>query len=109
MSLVRNFRNHLSGTPYRVAALGAALVALLFVRFTPPPFSEMPSAQATVVCHSAHDPRPCFDPDDQGWSVPAASIAIAPPEVSHHSPSVTELILPFQTKGSHYNRPPPLS
>lgn len=109
MSLVRNFRNHLSGTPYRIAALCAALVALLFVRFTPPAFSEMPSGQATVVCHSAHDSRSCFDPDGQGWSVPAAFVAIARPEVSRHLPSVTELILPFQTKGSHYNRPPPLS
>jgi hypothetical protein len=109
MLLDRNLRNHLSGTPYRTAALCAALVALLFVRFTPPAFSEMPSAQATVVCHSAHNPRPCFDADGQGWSVPTAFIAIAPPEVSYHLPSVTELNLPFQTKGSHYNRPPPLS
>jgi hypothetical protein len=109
MVFVRNSRNPLGGFPYRVAALCLAIVALLFVRFARPTFSEIPSAQATVASHLAHHPRSCFDHDGQGWSVPVAFLAMVPPEVSHQLPSVSKLILPFQTKGSHYNRPPPLS
>jgi hypothetical protein len=109
MLLVRNFRNRFRGTPYHVSVLCTALLALLFVRFTAPTLPEISSTQLTIVCHSAHNQRPCFDHDELGWSAPVAFLAIAPPEVSLHLPSSSELILPFQTKGSHYNRPPPLT
>jgi hypothetical protein len=108
MFSVRSSRNHLGGTP-RVAALCLALGALLFVRFTRPTLSEIPSAQATVVSHLAHHPSSCFDHDGPGWSVPVAFVAMVPPQSSQHRPAVSNLILPFQTKGSHHNRPPPLS
>jgi hypothetical protein len=107
MVFVRNSRNPLGGSPYRVAALCLAIGALLFVRFARPTSSEIPSAQATVVSHLAHHPRSCFDQDGRGPSVPVAFVAMVPPEVSHALPSAAKLTLPFQTKGSHYNRPPP--
>ena len=110
MLLVRNFRNRFRGTPYHVGVLCIALLGLLFVRFTPPTLPEISSNQAMIVGHSAHNQRPCFDHDGPDWSFTVAFLAIAPPpEVSPHLPSSSELILPFQTKGSHYNRPPPLS
>jgi hypothetical protein len=107
MLLVRNSRNHLSGI--RVAALCLALVPLLFLRFTRPTFSEIPSAQPTVVSHLARHPSSCFDHDGQGWSVPVVFFAMVPPDESQLLPSVSKLLLPFPTKGSHYNRPPPFS
>jgi hypothetical protein len=109
MLFIRNFRSRAWGAPYQIGALCAVLVALLFVRFTPPTLPEISAARTTLVCHSAHNQRPCFDHDGLGWSVSFAFFAMAPPEVSLHLASSAELILPLQTKGSHYNRPPPLS
>jgi len=89
----------------------AAVFALLLIRTAPPDFPKLPSVHHTSInAVSSHDQRPRFDSDGLQWSAPVGHFLPLPPaaECAHLTP-VTRLWSALQTKGFHYNRPPPVS
>jgi hypothetical protein len=117
MSLDRHPRSGRRGT-IRIHAIVAfsALVALLVARNIPPDFHQAVSLQYSSVASvfsisavSSHDQRPRFDCNGSQWSAPAASFLPFPPAaVSVHSACTSHLFPNRNTKGFHYNRPPPV-
>jgi hypothetical protein len=89
----------------------AALFALLVIRTAPPDFPRLPSLhQSSVNTVSGHHERPRFDSDGLQWSAPVGHFLPFPPAAdSAHLTPVPQLCSALQSKGFHYNRPPPAS
>jgi hypothetical protein len=89
----------------------AALFALLVIRTAPPDFPRPPSLhQSSVDSVSSHNERPRFDWGGSQWSAPVSHFLPFPPVAySAHSTPVPQLWSVLQSKGFHYNRPPPTS
>lgn len=87
----------------------AALFAFLVIRNAPPDFPRPPSAHHSLITVvSNHSHRPHFDSDGLQWSAPVKVFLPFPPAaVSAHFTSSSQLLSTLQTKGFHYNRPPP--
>ena len=94
----------------RAVLASAALFALLAARNVPPDFLSALSVHSTVTAASHHDQRPRFDNSALRWSAPAATYLPVPPVAeSPHSILTPQLSSTVQTKGFHFNRPPPIS
>jgi len=109
MSLGQHFRSGRSGTIWmRVALASIALFAVLVTRNVPPDFPKAPAVHSAISASSHHDQRPRFDNSGSQWSTPATSFRPTPPtaESAHLTPT-PQLFSTLQTKGFHYNRPPP--
>ena len=93
----------------RVVLASVALFAIFAARSTP---SQFPDATAThsIGADSHHEQRPRFDHGTLSWSAPAAAFVLFPPsaEPLHLTPA-SQVTSRLQTKGFHFNRPPPLS
>jgi hypothetical protein len=89
----------------------AALVALLVFRTAPPDFPNPPSLHhSSFNSVSSHDQRPRFDSGGLQWSAPVSHFLPFPPAAgSAHLTPVPQLWSALQSKGFHYNRPPPAS
>jgi hypothetical protein len=86
----------------------AAASALISVRNTPP---EFPSAQSVHAFKSStqHHQRPRFDNSSPNYfAAPPASALFPLTVVQTQLTFATALFPSFQSKGAHYNRPPPL-
>ena len=93
-----------------IPALTAVFV-LLVARHVPPEFPKTPSHHHSAVSAiSKHDQRPRFDSVGSQWSTPVRGFLPFPPsaEATHAAPA-SQLWSALQTKGYHYNRPPPAS
>jgi hypothetical protein len=111
MSLERHLRSGSNRTMWTRAVLAsAALFALLAARNVPPDFTKAPCVQSTVAAALHHDQRPRFDNGGLKWSAAPATFVLAPPiaESAHLAPA-PRLFSTLQTKGFHFNRPPPIS
>lgn len=88
-----------------------ALFALLVARNVPPEFPKLPSLHySSVIAVSNHGQRPHFDSDGSQWSAPVSVFLPFPPAAeSTHLGVTPQLLSALQTKGFHYNRPPPVS
>src|SRR5579863_409831 len=86
-----------------------ALFALLAIRTAPPDFPKPPSLDhSSVNTVSSHGQRPHFDSDGLQWSAPVGHFLQIPPSAeSAHLAPTPQLWSAIQTKGFHYNRPPP--
>ena len=111
MSREPHFRGSSHGT-IRIRALlaSAALFAILAARDVPPHFPQAQGVHSTISTNSPHDQRPRFDNGGLDWSAPADSFLPVPPtaESSRVTPT-PPLLSTLQTKGFHFNRPPPIS
>ena len=88
----------------------AALLALLVIRIAPPHFTSQGLHHSSINAISSHDQRPHFDSDGSQWSAPVRHYLPFPPAAeSTHLIPTSELCFALQTKGFHYNRPPPAS
>ena len=89
----------------------AALFALLVIRTAPPDFPRPPSLHhSSVNAVSSHDERPRFDSGGLQWSAPVGHFLPFPPAADYgHLNPVPQLWSALQSKGFHYNRPPPAS
>ena len=111
MWLERHFRSGSHGTIWmRAVVASAMLFAVLAARNVPPHFPKAPGVRSAVSDNSHHDQRPRFDNSGSKWSAPADSFLPDPPaaESAHLAPT-PQLFSTLQTKGFHYNRPPPVS
>jgi hypothetical protein len=94
----------------RAVLASMALLAVLAARNVPPEFPKAPSLQSAVGANLHHDQRPRFDNSGLKWSAPVASFLQAPPAIeSAHLASTPLPCSRLQTKGFHFNRPPPIS
>jgi hypothetical protein len=85
------------------------LAALLLARFAPATSSQLQSPRSTTSSLSVHPHRTCVDRETTDWANPGNSFALAPQLfISAALKPALDLQIPFSTKGSHYNRPPPL-
>ena len=93
---------------FRVVFASVALAALLAARNFPPEFLNTLSTHCHISAGSHHDQRPRFDRDGPQWSAVPDRIQIALPliEAATFEPLAQTLFV-LQTKGRHYNRPPP--
>jgi len=109
MWLGRHFRSDRHGAIWAAVAF-AALLSVLAARNVLPDFPETPGAHSTISADSHHDQRPRFDHTGSQWSAPADWFLPTPPvaESTHLTPA-PQLFSALQTKGFHYNRPPPIS
>ena len=107
------FRGGRRETVWPTAILAfVAVFALLVARIDPPEFSKAPSLHHSSVSafsnHNNHRPR--FDNGGLQWSAPARSFLHLPPAaVGAQFTTTSQLFSTLQTKGFHYNRPPPAS
>lgn len=111
MSLERHIRSGSHGRILIQAGLACvALIAVLAARNAPSDFSKAPCINSAISADSHHDQRPRFDDSGSKWIAPADSFQLLPP--SAESVHLTPTPRPFstlQTKGFHYNRPPPIT
>jgi hypothetical protein len=111
MSLDRHFPNGSFRTICIRAALASiALLAVLAARNVPPHFRSVSSVHSAACADSQHDQRPRFDNSGSKWSAPVDSFRPVPPaaESADLAPA-SRLFSTLQTKGFHFNRPPPIS
>jgi hypothetical protein len=85
-----------------------ALFALLAARSVAPNFPQLLSHHASISAASQHDQKPRFDCDGLQWVAPSGSFLLTPPAMETTSVRLeSQLLSTLQTKGFHYNRPPP--
>jgi len=111
MSLERHIRSGSHGRIWIQAGLACvALFAVLAARNVPPDFFKSPCIHSAISDDSHHDQRPRFDDSGSKWKAPADTFRLLPPtaESAHLTPT-PQLFSTPQTKGFHYNRPPPIS
>jgi hypothetical protein len=87
----------------------APLLALLIIRNLPPEFPNAASLhQSSINDVLKHSQRPRFDFDGLQWSAPASRFLPFPPADESEPPVPSaQLRTALQSKGFHYNRPPP--
>jgi hypothetical protein len=110
MSLERYFRNGSNGTIWIRSVLASILLfGLLAARDVPSHFF-CASGFHSASSDSHHDQRPRFDHAAWDWSAPVGTFFLFPPagESAHLMPS-PRLFSTLQTKGFHFNRPPPIA
>jgi hypothetical protein len=111
MSLDRHFPGGSCRTVWiRAAVVSIALLAVLAARNVPPHFPGASRLHSAASADSHHDQRPRFDNYGSNWSAPVDSFRPVPPtpESAHLVPT-PRLFSTLQTKGFHFNRPPPIS
>jgi len=109
MSLKRNsrIRSRAASWMRAIPAL-TALLALVVARNVPPHFTRVASQHSAISAIAKHDQRPRFDTATSHWSAPVARfLPFAPTTESAHTAPAPQLSSTLQTKGFHYNRPPP--
>ncbi len=110
MSLERYFRSSNHGMIWIRAVLASVvLFAVLAARNVPSDFSKAASVHSTISADSHLDQRPRFDYSSSEWNAPADTFQLLPPtaESAHLTPT-PDSFSTIQTKGFHYNRPPPI-
>jgi hypothetical protein len=86
-----------------------AIFALLAARNVPPDFPPVSSHDFSIRAVSSHDHRPHFDFNGLQWTAPVSVFLPLPPvAMSSRLAAVSQLVSTIQTKGFHYNRPPPI-
>lgn len=111
MSLGPYFGNGRQGTICSRALFACvALIGVLAARNVLPHFPQATSSHSAVSVDSHHDQRPRFDNSGPRWSAPAESFLPTPPAAeSAHLAPVSPLSSSLQSRGFHFNRPPPIS
>jgi hypothetical protein len=92
----------------RVVVASVALFSIFAARSTPSQFPDAP-ANHSIGADSHHEQRPRFDRGAFSWSAPVAAFVLLPP--SAEPPNLTpasQVTSTLQTKGFHFNRPPPV-
>ena len=110
MSLERHIRSGSHGRIWIQAGLACvALFAVLAARNVPPDFFKSPCIHSSISAASHHDQRPRFVHSSSEWGVPDNnSLRVPPADKSAHLTPAPQPFFTPQTKGLHYNRPPPI-
>jgi hypothetical protein len=111
MSLPGDFRNRSRWTAFgRVLLASLVLFAIFAARGVAPDFTRALNSHSLVVADSHHDQRPRFDDSGYRWSEPAAAFELLVPTAKLAGLILAPKVFsPIQTKGFHFNRPPPIS
>ncbi|HZQ67045.1 MAG TPA: hypothetical protein VFA68_00890 [Terriglobales bacterium] len=108
MSFVRKSPNSKARFRKRIASFALyAIVALCLVRFASA-IAPSPVRQQTVSSAARDGYHPYLDHDGLEWTQPTPRFTVHLPQlVVLHPPMVCEAQSLFETKGVHYDRPPP--
>jgi hypothetical protein len=94
----------------RAVLASVALLAIFAAREVPTDFPHATDLASTSSADTHHDQRPRFDNSGSQWSAPAAIFVPFPPSAeSAHLTFAPKFPSTLQTKGFHFNRPPPIS
>src|SRR5512143_4246961 len=86
----------------------SVLAALMLARFAPATPLQLLSPHSTTSSLSVRPHRACQDRETTDWASPADSFALVLQLfVAAELKPALDPQIPFPTKGSHYNRPPP--
>jgi len=86
----------------------AAAFALLAARDFQPRFPQGPSIHSAINALSTRQDRPRFDSNNLQWSAPVQGYLPLPPATAAPQLALSlQSTSGLQTKGFHYNRPPP--
>jgi hypothetical protein len=110
MSHERHSRNSAGRTVWvRTVLALVAFFSVLAARNVLPCFPTLLNSHSALSADSHHDQRPRFDNTGSQWSTPAGLFLPAPPaaEAEPLTPQ-PQLFSALQTKGRHFNRPPPI-
>jgi hypothetical protein len=110
MSLLRDYTNR-SQRPliYRAVLAAVVLFAIFAARGVPPDFSQALNPHSTIAANSHHDQRPRFVDSAYQWGAPPATFQLTLPNAELAGLIVEpEVFSTIQTKGFHFNRPPPV-
>jgi hypothetical protein len=94
----------------RAVLASVALVAIFAAREVATDFPRATDLASAISADAHHDQRPRFDNSGSQWSAPAAIFVPFPPS-AESTPLTLAAQFPstLQTKGFHFNRPPPIS
>jgi len=111
MSPAWRFRNGDRGAFWvRALLVSVALSSVLVARNVPPRFPRTLGVHSAISPDAHHDQRPRFDNNGSQWGTVADSFLPAPPVVeSAPLTPLPHLFTTLQSKGFHFNRPPPVS
>jgi len=111
MSLERHSRSGNRGSVLiRALLVSVVLLGVLAARDVPPQFLDVIGTHATISADSHHDQRPRFDNNASRWSAPAADFALfLPTAKSAEIRTAPKLFRTLESKGFHFNRPPPVA
>jgi hypothetical protein len=85
------------------------LFAIFAARGVPPDFSQALNPHSTIAANSHHDQRPRFVDSAYQWGAPPATFQLTLPNAELAGLIVEpEVFSTIQTKGFHFNRPPPV-
>lgn len=85
----------------------ALLSSILVAQSVPPEFPSTSFGQCSISAGSTRILTQRFDSDGLQWLAPVAAMVILPSTGRATSKSTQELQPGIQTKGFHFNRPPP--
>jgi hypothetical protein len=108
MPLSRNIGKRMSGT-FWTATVPAFVVlsSLLVAQNVPLEFPSVLVGQSSITAGSTHAQAQRFDSDGLQWTAPVGAFVILP-AIGRVNRNFTQPLLPaIQTKGFHFNRPPP--
>jgi len=109
MSPQRHFRSGGNALGIRCRLVFFVLIAIFVARCAPAAFLGATS-EHSIAADSHHDQRPRFDSRVLGWSAPIAAFVLVPPNAEPLNLAVAQpVFFTLQTKGFHFNRPPPIS
>jgi hypothetical protein len=94
---------------YAHALIVCAAASALFLARNSAPHFPRPHSVQTVRVDAHHDQRPRFDTGSRCCWAKRAFVVWPPTELRAHFTPPTEFLLSFETRGAHYNRPPPHS
>lgn len=105
-------RNLGKGTPGTVwiAAIPALFVlsSLLIAQNVPPEFPSASARQCSISAVSTHCHTRRFESDGSQWTAPVRTSVILPSTERQNWTLIPQLLPAIQTKGLHFNRPPPI-
>lgn len=108
MPLSRNIGKGVLGTVW-IATIPALVVlsSLLVAQNVPPEFPLASARQCSIGAVSTHCQTRRFDSDGSQWTAPVRASVNLPPTGRQESKVILQLLAAIQTKGFHFNRPPP--
>jgi hypothetical protein len=109
MSSQRHFRSSGNAIGIRGRLVFFVLIAIFAARSAPAVFLGA-TTEHSIAADSRHDQRPRFNSRVLAWTAPIAAFVLFPADAEPlNLAAAQELFLTLQTKGFHFNRPPPIS
>jgi hypothetical protein len=109
MPLNRNTGKGIFGTLWIATAPALVVLSLLVAQNVPLEFPSASVVQCSISARSTHGQTQRFDSDGLQWTASVGAFVIFPLTERLKCNFTQQLLAAIQTKGFHFNRPPPTS